>query len=57
MGASWARGAARTRGPQGPPPSCPAAQALRVAVCEPLSVDQELGPALGGVWPLEAFGI
>ena len=58
MGASWARGAARTRGPRGPPPtSCPAARALRVAVCEPLSIDQELDPALGGVWPLEALGL
>ena len=44
-------------GPRGPPPSWPAAQALRVAVCEPLSIDQELDPALGGVWPLEAFGL
>ena len=26
-------------------------------LCEPLSIDQELDPALGGVWPLEAFGL
>ena len=59
MGASWGLGSRRSwwrcshhGGFRGPPPSCPAGQALRVTVCEPLSIDQELDPALGGVWPL-----